>query len=89
MILEYAQPLTGNNGWGNAVGSLNTLSTVDGLYVVGADKVYNSLANSSTAVAMGCYENLTAFHNAGIDFTAWYENAFWTEGENGTPVPAK
>ena len=89
VILEYAEPLTGNNGWGYAFGSLNTLATVDGLYIVGADRAYNSLMNGSAAVAMGCYADAAAFRAAGIDFTSWYETGFWTEGENKTPVPKK
>ena len=87
VILEYAEPLTGNNGWGYAFGSLNTLATVDGLYIVGADRAYNSLMNGSAAVAMGCYTDKEAFRNAGIDFTAWYETGFWKEDEDGMPVP--
>jgi len=89
VILEYAEPLTGNNSWGYAFGSLNTLATVDGLYIVGADRAYNSLMNASAAPAMGCYADAAAFRAAGIDFTSWYETGFWTEGENKTPVPKK
>ena len=87
VILEFATPLTDNNSWGYAFGSLNTLATVDGLYIVGADRAYNSLMNASNAPAMGCYADAAAFQTAGIDFTAWYETDFWVEGENKTPVP--
>ena len=89
VILEYAEPLMNNNSWGYAFGSLNTLATVDGLYIIGADRAYNSLMNASAPVAMGCYGDVTAFQTAGSDFAPWYETDFWMEGEKGTPVPQK
>ncbi len=90
VIVEYAEPLTNNNGWGYAVGFPDNVGEFDNFYVVGADQYYGQLGSTSQPAAnTACYADRTAFGNAGTDFSAWYATGFWAEDPaTKTPVPA-
>ena len=82
VVVEYAETLADNNGWGYPIGSNNTMSTWNGFYVIGADNYYNS-TSGTTAPAAGLYADRGAFD---ADVSAWNGNGFWTVVD-GFPVP--
>ena len=90
VIVEYAEPLTDNNGWGYAVGFPDNVGEFDNFYVVGADQYYGQIGPySEQATNTACYADRTAFGATGTDFSAWYATGFWAEDPaTKTPVPA-
>ena len=83
VILEYAAPLTGNNGWGYAVGECGVGAITDnGFYILGADKTAANNGDNATA----CYTDRMAFKAAVQDLSAWDGNGFWTV-KDGFPIP--
>ena len=86
VIVEYAEPLADNNGWGYAVGTEVSESKYNGLYIIGADKVTGGTLVGSNGV-YGCYADRAAFADANINFTSWYATGFWTDAGDGLPIP--
>ena len=82
VVIEYAEPLTASAGY--AVYQNFSMTGINGLYVIGADKI-SAVALSGSSTAYDCFENRASFD---ADVSAWDDTDFWTVVD-GFPVPAR
>ena len=83
VVIEYAEPLT-NATAGYAVYQSFSQSKINGLYVIGADKVIKNSFSGSNGI-YGCYNDRAAFD---ADVSAWDSTDFWAVVD-GFPIPER
>ena len=83
VVIEYAEPLTGASA-GYAVYQSFSQSKINGLYVVGADKVIKNSFSGSNGI-YNCYDDRASFD---ADVSAWDGNGFWAVVD-GFPIPER
>ena len=84
VVIEYAELLTGASA-GYAVYQSFSQSKINGLYVIGADKVITNSFTGSNGI-FGCYNDRASFT---ADVSAWDALDFWTVLDSGFPVPTR
>ena len=88
VIVEYAEPLTNNNGWGYALGQIYGGNQESNFFVVGADNYYSQGVEPHYATLEAtCYASRDDLKAKAPDLSA-FENGFWTVVD-GYPVPKK
>ncbi|MBQ2986407.1 MAG: hypothetical protein IJE23_02875 [Tyzzerella sp.] len=90
VLIEYVNPLPSDATNGYAIWGFNYgYAKHQGLYVIGADRVYNNGNDLGGGLKdiYGAYRTYGDYLAAGLDVTTW-ENDFWTV-QNGIPYPVK
>ena len=89
VFVEYVKPLADGATTGYPMWHVNIgYGCINGVYAVGVDKFAYNESKDGEGDMYGVYADYAALKAAGVDFSAWNDNGFWTVVD-GVPVPSK